>query len=231
MQQSLLEFENLTEQSETEEATLHSLEIPIPAQLTEYNPAPYIEYVKNIADIGKFHPEVASLEQLLLSVTSFPSLSGWEHTLFDSFKAIGHVGAVAQHGMWDTVKSMDHFVAYPDYNSSSELYSNILEWLKESGGSKLFKMKLMHSGNKLGVLGKEGLKDAAKESSDIFFLDDFGDKFNASIDNLENALSELFQHRVPEIDLSGDELFESDFDFAGHFPIISSTREIFKNIG
>lgn len=231
LQQSLSEFENLTEQIKTEEVTLHSLEIPIPAQPTECNPAPYIEYVKNIADIGKSHPEVASLEQLLLSVTSFPLLSGWEHTLFDSFKAIGHVGAVAQHGMWDTVKSMGHFVAHPDHNSSSELYSNILERLKESGGSKLFKIKLMHSSNKLGVLGKEDLKDAAKESFDTFSPDDFGDKFNASIDNLENAFSELFQYFVPEIDLPGDELFEPDFDFTGHFPMISSTREIFKNIG
>ena len=231
LKKALQEFDNLKLQLKQEEDALRGLEIPVPASPSAENPAPYVEYVGTIAEIGKTHSNVASLEQLLLSVTSFPNLEGWSGSLLESLKSIGSIGTTTASGMTSAVKSMSHFVAHPDSDTSSELLSNIAERLKESGQSQFFKMKLMHSHNKFCAFGKEGLKDFGKGAADTFVPDDLGENLHSSFAETGESFEELFSHFVPEFDLPGDELFDVDFDFTGHFPIISTTREIFKNIG
>lgn len=224
-------LDNLILRLKEEEEALGQLEIPVPAMPTETNPAPYMDYVKEISEIGKSHNKVASLEQLLLSVTSFPNLDGWSSSLLTTFKAMGHVPATAGGGIASAVKSMKSFVHHPDNETSSELMTNIIERLKESGHSQFFKMKLMHSHNKFGTLFNECLKDAGKGTADTFVPDDLGSKIHDSLGDAEGAFEELFHHFIPEFDLPGDEMFETGFDFDGHFPIITTAREVFKNIG
>lgn len=231
LQKSMQAFENLKGQLRQEEEALSGLEIPVPATPSSVNPAPYVEFVGTIAEIGKTHSNVASLEQFVLSVTSFPNLEGWSGSLLESLNSIGHIGSTAASGMTSAVKSMSHFVAHPDSDTSSELLSNIAERLKESGQSQFFKMKLMHSHNKFFAFGKEGLKDFGKGAADTFVPDDLGENLHSSFAEAGESFEELLSHFVPEFDLPGDELFDVDFDFTGHFPIISTTREIFKNIG
>lgn len=230
LKKSLYAYVALKKQLEEEERALKELEIPVPDAPTPDKPAPYVEYVGKIAEIGKSHNNVASLEQLLLSVTSFPNLDGWSNSLMDVFKSMGNVGTTAAGGVGQAIKSMSHFVAHPDKDTSLELWSNIVEHFKESGQSQFFKMKLMHSHNKLFAFAKEGIKDAGKGATDTFIPDDLGDKLHDSVFEVGNDFQELFTHFVPEFDLPGDEMFEPDFDFDGHFPIISTTREVFKNI-
>lgn len=230
LKQSLAAYEALKKQLEDEERALGELEIPVPDTPSAEKPAPYVEYVGKIAEIGKSHNNVASLEQLLLSVTSLPNLDGWSSSLMNVFNSMGNVATTATGGIGQAIKSMSNFVAHPDKDTSSELWSNIVEHFKESGQSQFFKMKLMHSHNKLFAFAKEGLKDAGKGATDTFIPDDLGDKLHDSVFELGDDFQELFTHFVPEFDLPGDELFEPDFDFDGHFPIISTTREVFKNI-
>lgn len=168
LKDSLHSLDALIENMEHEECTLKNLEIPKPKPTTEECPAPYIEYVGTIADLGKSHPEVVSLEQLLLSVTAFPSLNGWADSLSNTLAIIGKAGAVSVHGISDTVKAMSHFVSNPDSETLGHLFSNISIHLRESGDSQYFKYKLLHSANKLGAFGKEGAKDAAKGIWDTF---------------------------------------------------------------
>lgn len=231
LKKALQGFDDLTTKLKQEEDALRGLEIPVPATPSTENPAPYVEYVGTIAEIGKTHSNVASLEQLLLSVTSFPNLEGWSGSLLESLKSIGSIGTTAASGMTSAVKSMSHFVAHPDNDTSSQLLSNIAERLKESGQSQFFKYKLLHSHNKLFAFGKEGLKDVGKGAADTFVPDDLGENLHSSFAEAGESFEELFSHFVPEFDLPGDELFDVDFDFTGHFPIISTTREVFKNIG
>lgn len=231
LKKSLHEFDNLKIKLQQEENALKELDIPIPAIPTTEKPVPYVEYVGTIAEMRKTHGNVASLEQLMLSVTSFPNLEGWSGSLLESLKSIGHIGTTATTGMASAVKAMSHFVAHPDSETSSELWSNIAERLKESGQSQFFKYKLLHSHNILFAFGKEGLKDVGKGAADTFVPDDLGENLHSSFAAAGESFEELFAHFVPEFDLPGDELFDVDFDFTGHFPIISTTREVFKNIG
>lgn len=230
LKKSLAGFVELKASLEQEERALSELEIPIPDAPTSDKPAPYVEYVGKISDIGKSHNNVASLEQLLLSVTSFPNLEGWSSSLMNVFKSMCNVGSTATEGIGQAILSMSHFVAHPDKDTSSELWSHIVEHFKESGQSQFFKIKLMHSHNKLFTFAKEGLKDAGKGATDTFIPDDLGDKIHDSVFEVGDDFQELFTHFIPEFDLHGDEMFEPDFDFDSHFPIISTTREIFKNI-
>lgn len=231
LQKAFNSLDDLILQLQEEENALCQLEIPVPALPTETNPAPYMDYVKEIAEIGKSHNKVASLEQLLLSITSFPNLDGWSSSLISTFKTMGHVPATAGGGIASAVKSMKSFVHQPDNETSSELMSNIIERLKESGHSQFFKMKLMHSHNKFGTLFNECLKDAGKGTADTFVPGDLGSQLHDSLGDAESAFEELFHHFIPEFDLPGDEIFEAGFDFDGHFPIITTAREVFKNIG
>lgn len=231
LEKALHEFDNLKFHLKQEEDALRGLEIPVPATPSAENPAPYVEYVGTIAEIGKIHSNVASLEQLILSVTTFPNLEGWSDSLLESLKSIGNIGTTVTGGMTSAVKLMSHFVAHPDNDTSSELLSNIAERLKESGQSQFFKYKLLHAHNKLFAFGKEGLKDVGKGAADTFIPDDLGEDLHSSFAEAGESVEELFSHFVLEFDLPGDDLFDVDFDFTGHFPIISTTREVFKNIG
>ena len=224
-------LDNLILKLKEEEEALSQLEIPVPAMPTEINPAPYIDYVKEISEIGKSHNKFASLEQLLLSVTSFPNLDGWSSDLLKTFKAMGHVPATAGGGIASAVESMKSFVHHPDNDTSSELMSNIIERLKDSGHSQFFRTKLIHFHNKFGTLFSECLKDAGKGTADTFIPCDLGSRIHDSLGDAEGAFEDLFHHFIPEFDLSGDEMFEAGFDFEGHFPIITTAREVFKNIG
>lgn len=206
LKKALQEFDNLKLQLKQEEDALRGLEIPVPASPSAENPAPYVEYVGTIAEIGKTHSNVASLEQLLLSVTSFPNLEGWSGSLLESLKSIGSIGTTAASGMTSAVKSMSHFVAHPDNDTSFQLLSNIAERLKESGQSQFFKYKLLHSHNKLFAFGKEGLKDFGKGAADTFVPEDLGENLHSSFADAGESFEELFSHFVPEFDFPGDEL-------------------------
>lgn len=230
LRKSLFSLETLIENMEHEENVLKNLEIPKPKSVSEECPAPYVEYVGTIANLGKFHPEIVSLEQLLLSVTSFPSINGWADSLTNTLSSIGKAASVSTHGVTDTVKAMSHFVSNPDSETLGNLFSNISVHLKESGGSQYFKYKLLHSANKFGAFGKEGAKDVAKGVWDTFSPDDLKDNLHLSADDIQSAFSELFHHFTPEFDLPDGSMFDVDFDFTGHFPIISTAMEVFKNI-
>lgn len=231
LRKALKAFNKLDKRLRREENALFNLEIPVPYAPTETNPAPYIEYVGKIADMGKTHPEVASLEQLLLSVTSFSSIDGWEDSLFKTFKALGGIESVVQHSLRDTITSMGKYAIHPDKETSHTLLSNILEHLHESGESQYFKFKLLKSSNKIVAIGKEFAKDGTKGFFDTFSPEDFKDNLHASYEDFQESVADFFHHFEPEFNMPGEELFEPDFDFTGHFPIISTTKELFKNIG
>lgn len=227
---SLQLLESVIEKMELEESALKNLDIPRPKRASKDCPAPYVEYVETVANLGKSHPEIVSLEQLMLSVTSFPSLDGWTDSLSDTLANIGRAGVVSSHGIEDTVKALTHFVSNPDSETLSHLFSNISMHLRESGDNQYFKYKLMHSANKLGTFGKEFAKDTAKGAWDTFSPDDFKDNLHVSADDIKDAFSDLLHHFTPDFDLPDDSIFDVDFDFTGHFPIISTAVEVFKNI-
>lgn len=213
---------------------VQALSIPVPTNRGEESASPIGEYLKEISNLGKSHPEMASLEQFILNVAHFPNLEGWQDSLRDVLSSGVGVASASQHLVEDTVKSFGHFVVSPDKSTWGTLCNNVLERLNDSGHSKLFRLKLYHAHGPGGIFGtsaKEFGKDAGLGAFDTFKPEDGFENIGNAFDAFKSSFHDFAEHFSPEFDVADVDVFEPDFDFTAHFPVISSVKEAFVNFG
>lgn len=234
LQDALGRLENSSLKQGEERLEIQALSIPIPQDTSQECKSPIGDYLKEISNLGKSHPEMASLEQFVLNIAHFPNIEGWQDSLKDVLSSGVGVASATHKMVEGTIKSFGHFVSTPDKDTWGTLCHNVLERLNDSGSSKLFRLKLYHAHGPSGILGttaKEIGKDAGLGAWDTFKPEDAYDNIGDAYDFLKNSFHEFAEHFTPDIDVADVDIFEPDFDFTAHFPIISSVKEAFVNLG
>lgn len=216
-----------------QELVVETMKIPIPPTTDKAEISPFVDYVKELSDVGKSHPSLASLEQLVLAVTHFPNLDGWMASLQSSIQATGTAMSAGAEHISTTVHNFGKFVSHPDTETWQKLSINVMHHLQDSGHSQMLKWKLSHShnlGQTLGTLGKEAGKDFGKGSYETFSSEDTMADLKDALHDFKDSLEHLGDHFVPSIDLSDMNIFDPDFDFTAHFPLISTLKEAYINL-
>lgn len=217
----------------SQEREVEALSIPQPLAVSSAAISPFVDYVKDIGNIKKSHPQMASLEQLVLSVTHFDNIEGWEDSLRDSIGAGAHLTSSSEQYVVDTIKNFSDFIKSPDKGTWVELLHNIGDRIHDSAGSKLLRLKLSHAhslSGYLSTLGKEAGKNLGLGTYDTFSSEDAMSHIKDNLDNYIHSLEDFGEHFIPTVDLSEINVFEPDFDFSAHFPLISTLKETFTNI-
>lgn len=230
---ALRSFEDTTSELLRQEIEAGQLSIPQPPAVSKAEISPFVDYVNNIGNIKKSHPQLASLEQLVLSVTHFDNIQGWVDSLETSIGAGAHLTASGAEYAADTVKNFRDFIKSPDKGTWNELLHNVGERIHDSAGSQLLKLKLSHAHSALdyfSTLGKEAGKDLGLGVYDTFSAEDAMGHIKDNLDNYIHSLENFGEHFIPTVDLSEINVFEPDFDFTAHFPLISTLKETFTNI-
>lgn len=222
-----------TSELRRQEQEVTALSIPQLPTAGNAKVTPFIDYVNSIGNIKKSYPQLASLEQLVLSVTHFDNIQGWADSLENSISAGAHLTSSGANYVADTVKNFTHFIKSPDKETWTELLHNIGERMSDADESPKLKLKLVHAHNLtdyLKAFGNEAGKDIGLGTFDTFSASEAMMDVKDNLDDSIHSLEVLGEHFVPTIDLSGINVFEPDFDFTAHLPIISMLKETFTNI-
>lgn len=231
---SIAEIEKLSIKLKDEVAEVRKLKVPIPNTDVNVSEAPLVDYVKALYNTGKHHPELSSLEQFILYISKSASIDDWKSSIADTFKATGDVAVAGGHLTENFLSNVFAYLAHPDKDTTNKLVDNTLHHLSDSGHSTIFRYRFMHAKgweNKVVTIGKEVGKDTGKGAVDTFVDNDDVQNLHDSIGDLHDSLNDFCDRFVSGLTPDVTENFDPDFDFDGHFPIISTVKEVLVNVG
>lgn len=218
---------------EEQRTNIDDLKVPIPSAPSEDNPAPFVNYLKEVSDLPTRYPALASLEQFFEIMCANQDWDNFFNSLESSFDIAATGTGDYLHGLkdvlFDTRHAITEYIHHPDHETTSKLIEHALKTFTEDAHSSYFRICLSHAegigGKAAYVLRKfatDSLKGGAESfvnSEDLHHLNaDLADSFHEAFDNITSSVPQ-------EIDV---DIFSPDFDGSGHFPFITTAIEAFK---
>lgn len=215
---------------------IDELEVPIPSAPSEDNPAPFVNYLKQVSDLPTRFPIFASLEQFLEIMCANQNWDNMFNSLESSFDIAATGVEDYMHGLKNVLSSTRHaiteYVHHPDPETTSNLVEHALKTFTEDAHSTFFRLSLSHAegiGGKAAYVLRKLATDSLKGGTESFINSDELHHLN---EDLANSFYEAFDSitsSIPqEIDL---DIFSPDFDGSGHFPYITTAIEAYRLAG
>lgn len=226
-------YSTIVSKQQDEIKKLDEIQIPVPEEPSDSNKTPFFNYLNDLSNIPKSHAEFASLEQFILAVADKSGVYDFGGNIIENLKDMLQDGVSYAKGLMDIVTdakdSFLDYISHHDHETTCKLLDNITKCISSDFDSSKFKFDMAYSHGEYGHLNtviKHLTNNIGKGSTDTFFDSN-------QFDDLNEGFAEHFSEHIHDIASAMPtgvdiDVWDSSFDCDAHFPLITTTIEVFK---
>lgn len=220
----------LTENS-IEKENIKDLTIPYPKYVSAEKSGSFVEYLQELKDIPREHPELAAIEQFALNINANTHVNALFDNLQENVSNI-HLGDALENVkelLGNAHKASLDWMHNPDSNVTKSLMKNIGDCMQNDINSSWTIMSLHTKEtlqSKLIYIGRKFMTDIGKGYFQTFAeTDALSDVASQLGDNIGDAFENITSDLPHDLGL---DMWSSDYMIDSHFPMASTALTIFK---